>query len=161
NTCVAFSGQMVSDDHKQPHLVPRVDERDWNWYAVRGGPEARSHKGPDLWPSPTGFGACSDLFASELLFSRPKVHQTRFVSTIADWRYGIDFGLPSAGAEPTFVESDYALSDFKWSELQSGTSFMNGLAAIQAHYLTAVLMSAYVRAMLGYGRGAAQQVKVH
>jgi hypothetical protein len=159
NTCVAFKGMMVSDD-QLPTLVPKVDERDWNLYLFRGGPELKTHKGPDLWPSPTGFGAKADLFASELLFARPKVDQNRLLDTIETWRYGIDFGLPSAGAEPAFSESEFTLSDFKWQELLAGSSFVRRLEWVQAHYLVAVLMNAYVRAVLGCRRGAAKTVSV-
>jgi hypothetical protein len=159
NTCVALKGEMISDDQR-PALVPKIDERAWNLYLLHGGPEMKTHKGPDLWPSPTGFGAKSDLFASELLFTRPKVDQNRFLDSIEAWRYGIDFGLPSAGAEPAFSESEFTLSDFKWQELLTGSSFVRRLEWVQAHYLTAVLMNAYVRAMLGYRRGAARTVSV-
>lgn len=159
NTCVALKGQMISDDQLAA-LVPRVDERDWNLYLFRGGPEVKTHKGPDLWPSPTGFGARSDLFASELLFGRPKVDQTRFLDSIETWRYGIDFGLPAAGAEPAFSESEFTLSDFKWQELLAGSSFARRLEWVQAHYLAAVLMNTYLRAVLGYRRGAARAVSV-
>jgi hypothetical protein len=159
NTCVAFQGHMVSDD-QDPALVPKVDEQDWNLYLVRGGPEARTHRGPDLWPSPTGFGAKLDLFASELLFGRPKADQTRAIDAIEAWRYGIDFGLPSALAEPAFSESDYMLGDFKWRELLAGSSFAKCIERVQAHYITAVLMNAYVRCVLGYRRDAARTVTV-
>src|SRR5690606_39226579 len=81
NTCVAFQGQMISDD-QSPALLPKVDEQDWNLYLVRGGPELRTHRGPDLWPSPSGFGAKGDLFASELLFGRAKADQTRALDAI-------------------------------------------------------------------------------
>lgn len=159
NTCVAVKGLMISDD-QLPGLVPKVDERDWNLYLVRGGPELKTHKGPDLWPGPTGFGAKSDLFASELLFSRPRVDQNRFIDSLESWRYGVDFGLPSAGVEPAFSESEFTLSDFKWQELLAGSSFVRRLEWVQAHYLIAVLMNAYVRAVLGYRRGAARAVNV-
>ncbi len=159
NTCVAVQGATISEE-PTPMLVPKIDERDWNHYLVHGGAEARTHKGPDLWPSPTGFGTHADLFASELLFACSKVDQSRALASIDAWRYGIDFGLASAGAEPLFSEFDFALSDFKWQELLIGSAFARNLEAIQAHYLTAVLMNAYVRAVLGYRRGAAATVHV-
>lgn len=159
NTCVAFQGPMIAED-SVPGLVPKVEESDWNLYLVRGGPEVRTHKGPDLWPSPNGFGVKSDLFASELLFGRPKVEQTRLLDSIETWRYGVDFGLPAATAEPAFSESDYTLGDFKWRELLAGSSFSRYLERVQAHYLTAVLMTAYVRCVLGYRRDAARTISV-
>ena len=156
NTCVALRGETVPGSEEAPVLLPQVDEKIWNLYLVRGGPEPRSHKGPDLWPSPTGFGPKGDLFASELLFGRPKVDQMRFVESIADWQYGIDFGMPTAGVEPAFSEAEHSLGDFKWREMvaERAPTFARHLSLVQAHYLTAVLMNAYVRAATAHQRAA-------
>ena len=155
NTCVALLGEMVKGGERDPQLLPRMeDETRWNLYLVRGGPESRVHKGPDLWPSPTGFGPHGDLFASELLFARPKVDQMRFIENIGEWRYGIDFGLCPAGVLPEYSETEHTLGDFKWREMieTSAPTFARKLESVQAHYLTAVLMNTYVRAALAYGR---------
>lgn len=157
NTCIALMGEMVKNGERDPQLLPKVeDERRWNLYLVRGGPESRAHKGPDLWPSPTGFGPFGDLFASELLFARQKIDQMRYIESIGEWRYGMDFGLCPAGVAPEYSETDHTLGDFKWREMleAAAPTFARRLESVQAHYITAVLMNAYVRAALSYQRAA-------
>ncbi len=149
NTCVAVEGYMTSVG-TTAQLLPEVSETDWNLYLIRGGVEPRAPLGPDLWPSPHGFGSSGDLLPSELIFQRAKRDMAALLVDAPAWRYGIDFGVPGANVSPQFVESDYALSDFKWHHmlLKSNALFANKIVELQAHYLFAVLAWAYVRAAI-------------
>ncbi len=156
NTCVALMGEMVPGGEASPQLLPPVEEKRWNLYLVRGGAEAKTHRGPDLWPTPAGFGSHGDLVASELLFARPKVDQMRTIDAVENWRFGIDFGLSPAGVRSEFSETEHTLADFKWREMveQSAPTFARRLETVQAHYIASVLMCGYVRAALAWQRAA-------
>lgn len=150
NTCVAVQGFM-SKGQAQPELLPDIAETAWNHYLVRGGPESTEQAGPELWPSPRGFGTRRDLFASELLFALPKRDLSGRLADLASWRFGIDFGIPSAGAKPLYSEDEHILGDFKWSAMlrHHAAMFAPNVVDLQAHYLGAVLLLAYVRSAMG------------
>ena len=151
NTCVA-----IRTEGESPTLLREVPETQWSHYLVRGGAEASAHPGPDLWPSPSGFGAYNDLFASELLFPRTRNEQIRHLATIGMWRYGIDFGIPSNRVEPGYAEAEHSLAEFKWSQLlaRAAPTFAGHIETVQASYLSAVLASAYLRACIASGQWA-------
>ncbi len=155
NTCVALSGAMTKQQAGN-ELVPEVSETAWNLYLVRGGPESNAPAGPDLWPPPRGFGPMKDLFPSELLFGRNKRDTAAGLASIESWRFGRDFGIPAPGVTPGYPEDEYSLGDFKWAELlrQRAPAYAPHTAALQAHYISTVLMLSYVRAAIASGQAA-------
>jgi hypothetical protein len=160
NTCVGVS-QFMTTHEAEPQILTPVSETAWNLYLVRGGEEAKNPQGPDLWPSPHAFGKFGDLMPTELLFQKPKRDMSPALAAIDSWRYGKDFGMPRAAVIPGFSESEYALGDFKWRRMlqRSAPNFAGHIEALQAHYLTAILTWAYVRAAIS-SRQAANQVTV-
>ena len=154
NTCVVAQSEVLPGGHEQMHLVPPCEEEQWNLYLVRGGAEEREHNGPDLWPSCVGFGDNQDLFASELLFPRPRTdtEQLAQLESIAGWRYGLEFGIPGANITPRYVEADYSVGDFKWQELlqSANPSFGRKIEHLQAKYLAAVLLNSFARMCVQY-----------
>lgn len=149
NTCVAVSDFMTRHNGP-PELLPKIEETAWNLYLVRGGAENSSPKGPDLWPSCKGFGRYGDLIPSELTFFKPKRDLATDLERLQDWKFGIHYGIPSAGVAPQFVESDYTIGDFKWAGMlrRSLPFIASKTQALQTQYLTAVLLSAYARAAI-------------
>jgi len=147
NTCLAIKGEILPGSRDRNHLLPVAPEEEWSFFLVRGGPEARDHVGPDLWPSPVGFGRKDDLYPSELLFSRKRVAQSQALVNIDQWRYGLDFGTPPADVRPEFLEADYLLGDFKWTHMlqRIAPSFAQKTAKLQAQYLAGILMNSYAR----------------
>ncbi|MBK7823517.1 MAG: hypothetical protein IPJ61_21255 [Tessaracoccus sp.] len=148
NTCVAFQIQ----GSKEIELVRPVAETDWSLYIVRAGIEPAVHRGPDLWPGRTGFGPSEDLYPSEILFRRTRGDQSQSLGDIANWTYGVDFGIPIAGIDPAFAETDHIISEFKWSAMLEGSVFHKPVALLQAQYIAATLMNAVVR--FGIRQGA-------
>jgi hypothetical protein len=162
NTCVAFTTELVPESTERPRLLPVVDEKDWNIYLVRGGKETTDHAGPDLWPSPIGFGSKGDLFASELLFPRSRIEQMSHLDRIGEWRLGIDFGAPRPDVAPTFTEAEFTISDFKWAELltESAPTYAGKIGKLQTQYLVSVLLSSYLRIALAHGVAPAETTVV-
>lgn len=146
NTCVVVEGSMTSTG--KPELLPKVDEQKWNEYLLRGGPEFAAPTGPDLWPSARGFGKLEDLFASELVFPRPKRDMVAQLSGADGWRFGIDFGLPGAGVAPKFDEAAHTLGELKWVSMlqKQDPLYAPKVVKLQSHYISAVMMMAYLRA---------------
>ena len=155
NTCAAMGGSMTLRQEK-PELLPGVDERRWNLYLLRGGPEAAAPQGPDLWPPCKGFGLRGDLLPTELLFPRRRADMAASLASIGAWQFGLDFGIPGAGIKPEYSEAEYTLGDFKWSDLLRGSAplFTQHTSALQSQYLSAFLMLAYVRMAVASERAA-------
>ncbi len=156
NTCIALKGYMTATDSGKPELLRRVSEVRWNLYLVRGGPENSTPAGPDLWPSPHGFGEHGDVIPSELIFPKPRRDMAQAMGAIADWQFGVDFGIPGSSVVPQFSEADYVLGDFKWRSMVQASApvFFPKIDTIQAQYLTGALMVAFVRAAVASGQVA-------
>lgn len=150
NTCIAYEDPQTQN----VRLLPALEERRQSLYLVRGGTEASRHAGPDFWPAPRGVGPIKDLFPSEILTPRPIAEMTAAAGTVADWQFGIDYGIPGPGVEsasPAYHERQHVLSDFKWKAMveRAHPAFAKQTAALQERYLEAALMQALTRIVLG------------
>ena len=155
NTCVAYR----IDD--QPKILKPHAESDWNLYVLRGGPEDAAPAGPDLWPSPVGFGRQKDVFPSEILLPRSRKELGSALATVEAWRYGVEYGIPGAGVAPAFAEADHTIRFFKWKALlrAQGGALVDRIVALQSRYWLATLLNAYVR-VAAQERQAPQVVSV-
>ncbi len=155
NTCLAYK------DAERPKTVRPTAEGDWNLYVLHGGPEHATPAGPDLWPSPVGFGRQKDVFPSEILLPRARKEVGAALARVDAWRYGVEFGVPGGGIAPAYAEADHTIRYFKWAELlrSQGSALVDRIVALQSRYWLATLMNAYVR-MAAQERQAPQIVTV-
>lgn len=70
------------------------------------------------------------------------------LAKIDQWDFGIHFGVPAADVTPKFDESLHTLGEIKWSAMLQRREplYAPKVQQLQAHYITSVLMMAYVRA---------------